>query len=463
MFLTGRRLSRRTLLRDVGVAIALPWLEAMSPAGRRARASGAAAVAPTRLVCIEMVHGAAGSSALGRREHLWSPAATGTAFDLGPTSLAALEPYRAELTIVSGTDVPSADPTEAREIGGDHFRSSATFLTQAYPHRTAGADVRAGISLDQLYAQRVGQDTPLPSMQLCIEPADQGGGCEYGYSCVYSDTISWASATRPLPMIRDPRVIFDQMYGAASSGDPEFAARRRTEDRSILDAVTASARRLSSRLGAADRARLADHLDAVREIERRIAVVERRHSDGAPRELPGAPAAAPDSYTEHVRLMSDLIVQALRADITRVVAFKMSRDGSNRVFPESGVGDAFHPLSHHGERPERVRALAAVNAYHVGLVADLLARLRAAVDADGALLDHTVVLYGSPMGNPNQHNHKHVPFLLAGRAGGALPGGRHLMAPGGTPLSNVMVGLLQALGLHDVAAFGDSDGVFPLA
>lgn len=463
MFVTGRHLSRRTVLRGLGAAVAVPWLDAMHPADVAARTAPVAARVPPRLVCIEMVHGAAGSSLLGRREHLWAPAATGAAFDLTPTSLRALEPFRDALTIVSGADVPSADPTEAREIGGDHFRSSATFLTQCYPTRTAGADVHAGISLDQLYAQRIGQLTPLPSMQLCIEPTDQAGGCEYGYSCVYSDTISWASPTRPLPMTRDPRTVFDQIYSGTPTGDPEVDRRRRAEDLSVLDGIRESTGRLLRRLGASDRARLVEYLDTVREIERRIQAVEARHADGEPRELPGAPAAAPDGYTEHVELMADLFVQALRTDTTRVVAFKMSRDGSNRVFPESGVSAAFHVLSHHGEDPARVRALAAVNAYHVRLLAGILAKMQAVRDGEGTLLDASLVLYGSPMGNPNQHNHKHVPCLVAGHAGGTIPGGRHLAAPAGTPLSNVMVGALHALGLDDVTSFGDSEGTFELA
>lgn len=297
---------------------------------------------------------------------------------------------------------------------------------------------------------------------MCIEANDHGGGCEYGYSCVYSDTISWASPTQPLPMTRDPRALFDQIYGGRT-GDPVADRRRRAEDASLLDGVREAARRVSRDLGAADRVRLDAYLDTVRELERRIQVIEARHADGAARELPGAPPAVPDSYSEHVRVMADLIVQALRTDTTRVVAFKMSRDGSNRVFPESGVDAAFHVLSHHGEHPERVRALAAVNAYHVGLVGELLTRLRDVAEPSGTLLDQSVVLYGSPMGNPNQHNHKHVPFLLAGHAGGALRGGRHLAASSGTPLANVYVALLHALGLDDVTSFGDSEGVFSLS
>ncbi len=346
--------------------------------------------------------------------------------------------------------MPSADPTEAREIGGDHYRSSAAYLTQSYPKRTEGADVECGISLDQLHAQRFGQDTPIPSMQLCIESVDQSGGCGYGYSCVYTDTISWASPTRPLPMIRDPRVVFDQMFGVLGSGSPEERRERRQEDLSILDWVRESAKRLERRLGAADRVRLTDYLDNVREIERRIQAVEKRNDSGEPRELPIAPRGIPDSFAEHVKLMFDLQMLAFRSDITRVFSLKLGRDGSNRVYPDSGSNGAFHIVSHHGENPERVREFAKINAYHVGMLPYLLKQLQETPDGDGTMLDNSVVIYGSPMGNPNQHNHKRVPFLIAGHAGGALKGGVHLKAKNGTPLSNVMLSLLHALGLDDL-------------
>jgi hypothetical protein len=443
----------------MGATIALPFLEAMLPAGRTA---AAATTARTRLVCIEQVHGAAGSSAYGSQHHLWSPAAAGRDFDLSPTSLRSLAPFRQHITIISNTDVPSADPTDAREIGGDHFRSSATYLTQSYPKRTAGADVECGISMDQLYAQRSGQDTPLPSMQLCIESVDQSGGCGYGYSCVYTDAISWAAPNKPLPMIRDPRVVFDQMFGVFGSGlTPEERRARRAEDLSILDFVQDSARRLRSRLGAGDRARLTDYLDTIREIERRIRAVEARNGSGEPRELPGAPAGIPDSFAAHVRLMIDLQVLAFRSEITRVFSFKLGRDTSNRVYAESGSTGAFHIVSHHSENPERIREFARINAYHVASTLPyLLQRLKETPDGDATMLDNALVMYGSPMGNPNQHNHKRVPFLVAGHAGGALRGGVHVRAKNGTPLSNVMLSLLHTLGLDDLESFGDSEGTF---
>jgi hypothetical protein len=461
VFLTGKSLSRRTVLRGVGSTVALPFLDAMVPAGVRAARRGAGR--PRRLVCIEMVHGAAGSSELGARKSLWAPAETGTAFDLSPTSLRGLEPFRDHLTVVSNTNVRPADPSTAREIGGDHFRSSAVFLTHKRPRRTEGPDVEVGISVDQVFAQRFGQGTPIPSLQLCIEPVDQSGGCGYGYSCVYTDTISWASPTRPLPMIRDPRVAFDALFGmfqGAGSADDRQA--RRAEDRSLLDGVMRSVDRLRAELGASDIRRLSDYLETVREVERRIANVEARNASGEPRDLPSAPPGVPDSFSEHVRIMFDLQALAFASDVTRVFAFKMGRDVSQRTFPESGFNGPFHSSSHHGGQESRILDFAAINTYHVGLVSKFVETLEQTPDGDGTLLDHTLVLYGSPMGDSNLHNHRNVPVLLAGRVGQAIPGGRHLRAPDRTPLASVMLAVLHALGLDDLQTFGDSSTPFDL-
>ena len=453
-------LSRRAVLRGVGATVALPFLEAMVPSRRL---SGATAAATRRLVCIEMVHGSAGSSAIGVKKNMWAPAAAGRDFDLSPTSLRSLEPFRDILTIVSNTDVDPANPFTAREIGGDHSRSSAVFFTQAHPKQTQDGDVEAGVSLDQLYAQRFGQDTAIPSMQLCIENVDQNGGCGYGYSCVYTDAISWAAPNRPLPMIRDPRVVFDELFSVLKSGTTQpDRAERLAEDRSILDWLMTSVARLTNTLGPVDRARLADYLDQVREIERRIQIVEGHNRSGALRELPAAPIGVPDSFSEHVKLMFDLQVLAFASDVTRVFSFKLGRDASNRSYPESGFKGTFHDTSHHGGREDRILNFARLNTFHVGLVPYLLEKLKETPDGDGTLLDSTMVLYGSPMGDSNLHNHKRVPFFIAGRGGGALPGGLHLKAPNGTPLANVMLGVLRALGLEDLEHFGDSEGVFAL-
>jgi hypothetical protein len=400
-----------------------------------------------------MVHGSAGSTAYGIQKNMWSPAATGSAFDLTPTSLASLEPYRDALTIVSNTDVRNAEAFSAPEIGADHFRTAAVFLTQAKPKQTQGSDVLAGVSLDQVYAGRFGQETPIPSMQLCIENVDQAGGCSYNYSCVYTDTISWSSPTDPMPMIRDPRAVFDQLFGVGTT--PEARRARRADDRSLLDWVTESVNDLKRRVGPADRARLSDYLDDVREIERRIARVEASNTSGEPRELPGAPIGVPDSFEEHVRLMFDLQAVAFAADVTRVFSFKLSRDVSNRVWPASGSTTAFHTASHHLEREARIADFQKINTYHVGMLPYFLEKLKQTKDAEGTLLDHSLIIYGSAMGNSNLHNHKRCPLILIGHAGGALGGGLHLKAPDGTPMADAMLSVLHALGV-ETDAFGDS-------
>ena len=454
-FITGKHLSRRTFLRGAGATVALPLLDAMVPAGRL----WAREVAdPTRLVCIEMVHGSAGSSGFGAVQNYWSPVAAGRNFDLSPTALSSLDPYRDYLTIISDTDVEPAEATKPKEIGGDHFRSSATFLTQAHPKQTESSDVFVGTSLDQVYAHRFGQDTPIPSMQLCIENVDQAGGCAYGYACVYTDTISWSSPTQPLPMIRDPRVAFDQLFGAG--GTPEARAARQRSSASILDFITGEVASLKSRLDPSDRQRMDRYLENVREIERRIQRVVARNESGVRRDLPEAPAGVPDSFDEHVKLMFDLQALAFQADMTRVFSFKMGRDASGRVYPESGIDKGFHPASHHGDNEQNITDFAQINRYHVGLVPYFLDRLKASMEGDTHLLDKTMIIYGSPMGDPNVHNHKRCPLFVVGGAQGRLDGNLHLRAAPGTPMANVMLSLLHKLGMEDQTSFGNSTGSF---
>ena len=460
-FITGKHVARRTMLRGLGATVALPFLDAMVPArGLLSGTATAASLSRPRLVCIEMVHGSAGSSPWGAEQHLWSPVAAGREFDLGPTSLSPLEGFRRYTTIISDTDVRNAEAVTQPEIGGDHFRSSAVFLTQAHPRQTESSDVRAGISLDQLYAQRFGQDTPIPSMQLCIENVDQAGGCAYGYSCVYTDTVSWASPKEPLPMIRDPRAAFDQLFGVGST--PAERAARRKRDKSILDFITAEVAKLRGDLGPADRARLGEYLDDVREIERRIQKVEASNSSGDPRELPGAPVGVPDAFAEHVRLMFDLQAVAFASDITRVFSFKMGRDGSSRAYPESGVTSGFHPSSHHQDREDRIRDFQKINTFHVSQLPYFLNKLKNTPDGERSLLDNTLVLYGSPMGNSNVHNHKRCPLFLAGHAGDQLKGNLHIKAADGTPMANVMLSMAHMLGLNELTSFGDSTAAMNL-
>ena len=457
-FITGRHISRREVLRGLGATVALPFLDAMIPAGRRGGATFAAD--QTRLVAIEMVHGAAGSNDYGASRNRWSPAAVGHHFDLTPSALISLEPYRDFLTIVSNTDVEGAEAITAPEIGGDHFRSSAVFLTQTHPKQTEGSDVLVGTSLDQYYAHRFGQDTPIPSMQLCIENINQSGGCAYGYTCVYTDSISWASPTEPLPVIRDPRVAFEQLFGAGGTAE-ERALRRRT-DQSILGWIVGRVGQLKRELGPTDQQRLERYLDDIREIERRIERIEEYNASGELREMPEAPAGVPDSFEEHVKLMFDLQVLAFESDLTRVFSFKMGRDSSARVFPESGVDKPFHPASHHGGNEEAVEDFALINRYHVSMLPYFLDKLKNTMDGDANLLDKSMIIYGSPMGDPNLHNHKRCPLFVVGGANGKLAGNLHLKAPDGTPMANVMLTLLHKLGLDDMGSFGNSTGEFPL-
>jgi hypothetical protein len=456
MFLTQQHLSRRTMLRGLGVTVALPFLDAMIPAGT---AFAQSRKQPVRLIAMEMVHGSAGSTAFGIKKNMWAPAATGSDFDLSPSSLKPLEAYRDYLTIVSNTDCRNAEAFLPPEIGADHFRSAAVFLTQARPKQTQGSDVYAGTSLDQIYAQQFGEQTPIPSMQLCIENVDQAGGCSYNYSCVYTDTISWASPTDPMPMIRDPRAVFDQLFGVGAT--PEARKSRRKDDQSILDWVTDSVNELKRKLSPADQARLSDYLEDVREIERRIQKVEASNTTGDPRELPDAPVGVPDSFEDHVKLMCDLQAVAFQSDVTRIFSFKLSRDVSNRVFKPSGSSTAFHTSSHHLDRDDRISDFQKINTYHVSLLPYLIEKLKKTPDAGGSLLDNTVVIYGSSMGNSNVHNHKRCPLILLGHGGGSLKGNMHVRAADGTPMANAMLATLRGMGV-DLDKFGDSTAVMDL-
>jgi hypothetical protein len=452
MFLTKKYLSRRTMLRGLGVSVALPLLDSMIPA--QTPLAKTAAVGKSRLACIEIVHGAAGSTAEGSDKHYWTPEKEGSDFEF-TESLQPLEQLREYLTIISRTDLWPAMAWTSQESGGDHFRSSAAFLTACHPKMTEGADIYCGTSIDQIYAQQFGQDTPLPSMQLCIEGVDESGACDFGYSCVYSGSISWASPTSPLPMERDPRQVFESLFG--EGGTSAQRAARLKEKGSILDVITRQVARLQKGLPSADRHRLGSYLEDVREIERRIQKIEQYNASNTERELPTAPLGVPDSFEDHINLMFDLQVLAFQAGMTRVSSFKLSRDVCMRLYPESGVKTPFHVLSHHGETGAKLAEFAKLNRYHVSKLGYFLDKLKSTPDGDGNLLDHSLVLYGSPMGDSNVHNHKRVPLLLAGHANGTLKGNLNVITPDETPLANALLSVLHKLGVP-ADRVGDSIG-----
>jgi hypothetical protein len=460
-FLTGKNIPRRTFLRGAGAAVALPYLDAMVPALSRfdKGPGGAAAANVSRFVAIESVHGAAGSNTWGASRYLWAPQKVGRDFEfVSDSALAPLEAWRKYLTIVSNTDVRMAEAFDAPEIGGDHFRSSAVFLTQSHPKQTQGSDLYVGTSMDQLIARHIGQDTAVPSIQLCIENLDQAGGCYYNYACAYTDTISWASPNEPLPMIRNPRTAFDLLFGAGR--DAADRTSRRHANQSILDWITGEVSGLKKDLGAQDRERIDKYLTDIRELERRIQAVEARNSSGEVRELPEAAAGIPDNFAEHMKLMFDFQVLALQSDMTRVISFKTGRDASSRAYPESGTDKGFHPASHHGGRDSAIMDFNTINRYHVSMLPYFLDKLKNTQEGDSNLLEKTTIVYGSPMADGNLHNHRRAPLILLGHGNGALAGNLHLKAPDGTPMANVFLTLMHKMGMDNMKSFGDSTGEF---
>ncbi len=454
-FITRKKIHRRQFLQSAGVSVALPLLDAMIPTFAAADESN-----KTRLVCIEEVHGLAGCNKQGAEKLLFAPSSVGYDYQLVPENpLKSLESWREHFTIISNTDARMAEPINPAEIGGDHFRSSAVFLTHAHPKQTQGSDLHCGISLDQLHAQRFGEATILPSLQLCIEPTDKGGGCDYNYSCSYTDCISWASPTTPMTMIRNPRTAFDMLFGAGGTKE-ERTARRKTQS-SILDWVITEIAQMNRQLSSVDRRRMNSYLESVREIERRIQKIETDNTNVEVRELPGAPPGVPDSFSEHMQLMFDLQILAFQTDMTRVISFKTGRDASNRTFPESDSDRAFHPASHHGDKEKGVLEFNKICQYRVGQMAYFLKRLEETYDGGQSLLDQSMIIWGSPMGDANLHNHRRCPLIVFGGANGQLCGGKHIKATNGTPMANAMLALLQKLG-HDLESFGDSTSTMSL-
>ena len=433
-------LPRRTFLRGLGTAVALPFLDAMTPAF-------ASAFAPvTRVAFIYTANGVI------MRD--WTPAETGAGFAFTKT-LHALEPFRDRLLVLTGLAHRNG---EALGDGpGDHARAGASWLTGVHPKKTQGADIRNGMSVDQMLAQDIGRTTPLPSLEMGLQDVRMVGGCDSGYSCAYSNTVSWSSPTTPLPYETNPRRVFERLFGDGDTTDPAVRAVRARQNRSLLDFVREDAGRLRAGLGAGDRRKLGDYLDAVREVERRIQNAERRDASGVDLPALARPDGVPPTFEEHIRMMSDLIAIAFQADLTRVVTLMYSREGGNRTYRSIGVPDAHHGLSHHQNDPERMARLQLIDQHHIAMFAYLLGKLRDADDGSGSLLDHAMVLYGSSLSDSNAHTHDHLPALLAGGGSGTLHGGRHLRYPDGTPMTNLFVTLLDKLGSHREQV-GDSTG-----
>jgi len=380
----------------------------------------------------------------------WTPIGDGTNFQLNQI-MAPLEPFKQQMVIVSGLANKAAE--SQGDGGGDHARSGPSFLSGVHPKRTEGEDVRAGITIDQIAAQHISQDTPLPSLELGTEDTGLVGVCDVGYSCAYMNSIAWRSPSLPLPMEINPRVIFERLFGDGSNAAER--AQRKTEDRSILDSVTREAAQLNTGLGRRDRTIVSEYLDNVREIERRIQKAEKQVASQV--EVPDSPIGVPESFDEHAKLMFDLQVLAYRAEITRVSTFMLARDLSQRTFPQIGVPEPHHSVSHHGNNPAQIAKLAKINTYHASLMAYFFDKLRATPDGDGNLLDHSMILYGSSMSNPNEHNHFPLPLLVAGGGTGQLKGGRHLKFPERTPISNLLLAVLDKSGIH-MDTLGDSTG-----
>jgi len=437
MFITNKALPRRTFLRGMSATLALPLLDAMIPALHAAGSAAAQPVSRLGFVYIPM----------GSAQAYWTPKAEGVITELSPT-LSPLTPYLNQLTVISNLEHKNAYAT------GNHATANCTFLSGVRAKLTDGPDYQMGTTADQIAASKMGKDTPLPSLELATDFNYVVGNCDNGYACVYMNTLSWSTPTTPLPTGANPRVVFERMFG-----DGGTLAERRADLRksgSILDWVMGDMSRLSQKLGPSDKVKVGQYLDSVREIERRIQLAEKQNGSALPTDLE-RPIGAPQAWEDHVKLMFDLQVLALQADITRVITFQLAREVSTRTYPQIGVPEAHHPTSHHQNDPEKIAKLAKINAYHASLFAYLLEKLKATPDGDGSLLDHTMYLYGSGMGNPDVHDHTKLPIVVAGGASGKLKGGRHISYPEPKPLSNLLLTMLDKVGV-EMTSFADSSG-----
>ncbi len=437
MILTKKSLPRRTFLRGMGAAIALPLLDAMVPSMTAWAKTAAKPVRRLGFVYIPM----------GSDITRWRPAGgSGALGELSP-SLSPLEGFRKQISVISNLELKNAYP-------GTHATSNAAFLSAAKAKWTESTDYYLGTTVDQIAAQQIGQETQLPSLELAMDLMDMVGQCDNGYACVYQNNLSWSSPTTPLPAEAHPRIVFERLFGEGGTAAERREGLKRKA--SLLDWVHEDITRLQGMLGPGDRVKVSEYLDSVREVERRIQKAEAQSDEGA---LPDVdrPAGVPAAYADHARLMFDLQVLALQADVTRVITFQLARESSNRTYPEIGVPDPHHPTSHHGNDPEKVAKLAKINQFHVSLFSYFLEKLAAAPEGDGNLLDNSLYLYGSGMGNPNVHDHVNLPIVVAGGGGGTVRGGQHIVYDQPAPMANLHLTLLERVGVY-MDSFGDSSG-----
>jgi Protein of unknown function (DUF1552) len=436
MTLTKKAMPRRTFLRGVGVTFALPLLDAMVPAATPLAKTAANPVRRLGFVFMPM----------GSDITRWTPPGDKTLDELSPT-LSSLAPVKQYVTAITNLELQNAYP-------GTHATSNAAFLSAAKAKPTESSDYYLGTTVDQIAAKQIGQETQLPSLEMSMDLMQTVGQCDNGYACVYQNNLSWSSPTTPLPAEAHPRIVFESLFGeGGSAADRQAALRKRA---SLLDWFNEDIARLQRQLGPADRARVSHYLETVREVERRI---QRAEADAKDNPLPDLdrPVGVPAAYADHARLMFDLQVLALQGDVTRVITFQLARETSNRTYPEIGVSDPHHPLSHHGNDPEKIARMAKINQFHVSLFAEFLEKLKSTPEGNGSLLDHSLYLYGSGMGNPNVHDHRNLPILVAGGAADGMRGGRHIKFEKPTPLANLHLTLLDKVGVR-LDSFADSQG-----
>ena len=446
MVIFKKAISRRTVLQGMGSVLALPLLDCMAPA------MGAEPKAPLRF---GIVHSGNGMWPMDR----WTPKTVGTELEMTPT-LAQLTPYRNQLLVLSGLAQNEANPKAGDFGGATHIRATAVFLSGVRPKLSAGKGGRAGITVDQIAAEKLGKDTQLPSLEVCLFPDDLVGTCEAGASCVFLDTLSWRTETTPLPMERSPRGLFERLFGDSDTTAKADRLARIQEKRSILDAVSEQASTTLKGIGPGDRAKINQYLDAVREIERRIQLAEEQSN----REVPTleAPIGVPANFEEYAKIMIDLMMVAFQADLTRVLTFSLGRElTGSRSYPEIGITDQHHTLSHHQNNPATIEKLFKVNLYQMKVFAYFMEKLRSTQDGDGNLLDHSIIMRGCGLSNGNIHQNDNLPILVLGGGGGQLKSGRHIRYPDGTPLSNLYLTILDKLGI-ELEKFGDSNGKLDL-